>query len=228
MIVLVESVVMEVRMLGTIVKALRAVGVAVEACMRFVLLAFAVGVMGCQHIDHNVPGVLDLRSDGSAVATQTTAIDPKLKRDGTDAITGNDGLTGTPDGKFRLDERRVWVIGLIPIMDSTNDELKDALPPGTGARQVVISEEITTIEVVAKVCGSYIPVVSFAAALLLPTMSTAVAGQRIQLGVGQAAPPPPPAAMPAAMPAPPATLAPSPAPAPPTPPAVKPVVGGAQ
>lgn len=150
-----------------------------------VVLAALIG--GCSHITTKVPGVLDLRSDASAVAVETAGL-PTQPRSGTDGIVYGEGVQLGPGAdKVKVVDRKYWAIGLIPILnDSATEELTVAM--GTGAlRDLTMGEEVSitgaALAVGAQV-ANVVPVVgqlvSLVGALTLPPFDMKVSGTRIK------------------------------------------------
>jgi hypothetical protein len=168
-------------------------------CMFAILLASA-----CQHVEHRIPA-LDLRSDGKSAAIATTPVTEPV-RTGFDAITKGAGVekVDAKTGAFLLEDRRVFVISLVPIMDEDQtEELQKAVPAGVAARNVVVKHEISVLDAVASVCVRFIPIVSIVG-LLMPTFTVTMTGDRIVEGRGAVSPqslvtPPPTPQLPASL-----------------------------
>ena len=109
---------------------------------------------GCNHMTTRVPGVLDLRSDGSDVPVDNSP--PKAEsRSGFDSLLWGDGAQGA--GQTTVVDRKYWIIGLIGIgNESATEEINAAV--GNGAfRNVTIGEEYTFGDMAVGFCGSFIP-----------------------------------------------------------------------
>lgn len=126
--------------------------------------ALAAGATGCTHITTTVPGVLDLRSDGSAATVETKAATGE--RSGFDAIMNGDGVKGTSD--VMIEDRKYWVCSLFPVLNpSATEEISAAV--GTSAmRNVRIGEQYTLLNWGVSVCVSLIPLVNIAGLVMPP------------------------------------------------------------
>jgi hypothetical protein len=190
-------------------------GDVVNAPMRFFCLLAVLLGSACQHVEHHIPA-LDLRSDGKSAAIATTPV-TEPPRTGVDSWTKGVGiLTVDPKtGAFVLEDRRVFVIGLFPILDQEQtEELAKAAPAGVAARNVVIKHEITAVEGVVSACIRFVPIVSILG-LIMPTFTVTMTGDRVIEGRGAVAPqtlvaPPSPSPLPPTTPAPLAPAAPVP------------------
>ena len=166
------------------------------------VLAVALG-SGCLHTNTKLPGVLDLRSDGSDAATVTTALekpDAEITRTGFGAIMWGDGLQVTGD-KLALQDRQWHAIGLIPVFNDQLEAEYKAMPQGTALRGVVIGDQLSLVDIALEI----VPTVVFSALVItsplnivvaaLPHMTINVSGTRIASsgggGGGGAEPPPP-------------------------------------
>jgi hypothetical protein len=102
----------------------------------------AVSATGCLHITTKVPGVLDLRSDAAEAGANPKP--PSGAREGFDGFLKGDGVQGKDN--VTIDDRKYWVIGLIPLRDEGGAELiQNAM--GDGAlRNVTIGEQFTLLD----------------------------------------------------------------------------------
>jgi hypothetical protein len=135
---------------------------------------------GCYHITTKVPGVLDLRSDGSGAETDSAG--PKDgSRTGFDAILWGDGVQGS--GQVTVVDRKYWFIGLIPMgNESATEEIGSAT--GTGAlKGVMIGEQYTLIDFGIGFCATYIPI----AGCFVPPRDFKLSGSRVKPSSGAAA-----------------------------------------
>jgi hypothetical protein len=154
----------------------------------------ALGSSGCLHVTTDLPGVLDLRSDGSQAALDSTALPAGsgVGREGVDTFLYGAGATGGPD--VRLVDRQHWAVSLVPVFnDGGNAEWSAAL--GKGAlRDVVVGEQLSPgaygITVAKECCTCGI------GGLVASTLDVTGAATRVQLsgaGASDPLPPPPPA-----------------------------------
>ncbi len=145
-------------------------------------------VASCMHYQTEIPGVLDLRSDGSAAASAPVKNMPSgdVNRSGFNSIFSGDGLK-TRDGKVTVEERHYWIIGLIPIFNtSARDELDAALGNAV-LRDVTLSYEEDIVDVatmLVPVLVNSIPFVgqalSIATGVFLPPMTFGLEARRVQ------------------------------------------------
>lgn len=116
------------------------------------VLAFGVG---CNHITTKVPGVLDLRSDGSDAAVDSTA--PKeAPRAGFDGLLWGDGVQGS--GQVTVVDRKYWLLNLLAMgNESATEEINAAMGDG-GLKGVTIGEQYTLGDFGIGFCASGIPI----------------------------------------------------------------------
>ena len=166
--------------------------------MRAPLLATALALVsgaGCLHITTKVPGVLDMRSDASEVPAETKPATGG--RDGFSSILWGDGTQGTSN--VTIQDRKYWVIGLIPVFnDSATEEIQAAVGDGV-LRNVVIGEQFTLLDMGLTYCAE--PVISVCTlglggilGLVLPPFDFKMTGTRGKAVSAGAEEPPPPAA----------------------------------
>lgn len=157
-------------------------------------LALVLLSSACHHVTTKVPGVLDLRSDGSeaAVAKDAPKTSEETARTGFGAIMNGDGVTGTSN--VSIVDRKYWIIGLIPIMnESATEEIQAAM--GDGAmRNVKVGDSFTVTDIGISIAGgflSWVPVVGLVN-LILPPFDVTVSGTRIETAAGGTPVEPPP------------------------------------
>lgn len=158
----------------------------------------AVGLAGCFHYTADVPGVLDLRSDGSQAAPNEEALvapapsapgeePPALRRDGVAAILEGDGVVeqGT---RFTLEDRHwflgatAWFPGLFLTFNDSSAEELDAALGGQALRNLRLGHKLMMTDVLLTVGVGLIPVVGTCASLLVaprPWTFTA-SGERVR------------------------------------------------
>lgn len=153
--------------------------------MRTFVTALALLVAACNHVEVAVPGVLDLRSDGAALAVDKRPV--AGAREGMDAMLHGDGVTGA--GAISVEGRAWWLASLVRVSDGDVDEgLRAAL--GTGAlRGVSVQEETGALEALAYFCGLPIPCVDLFVVALMPTRTVSASGTRVTTSLGPTAPP---------------------------------------
>ncbi len=153
--------------------------------------ALALAGAGCNHITTRVPGVLDLRSDGSGAPAESQPAKAE-SRTGFDAILWGDGVQGS--GSVTVVDRKYWLIkGLFPIAnESATEEI--AAATGDGAlRNVHIGELYSGWDFGISVIVGIIPVVDFIAPCVMPPLDVTFSGTRVKVaGTGDVAEPPAP------------------------------------
>lgn len=162
--------------------------------MKQILPLFTLALLcsACNHVTTKVPGVLDLRSDGSGAtaAKEAPKASPEMMREGFSGIMYGDGLAGTAD--VTIVDRKYWVLGLVPILnESATEEIQAAL--GDGAmRNVKIGDSETGTDIIMSIVVRAIPVVNVLG-LIMPPFDVTVSGTRIDTagGAGLVEPPPP-------------------------------------
>jgi hypothetical protein len=186
------------------------------------LAATVVASSGCYHYTTDVPGVLDLRSDGASAQENAAAIENKegdeVSRDGFMGFLNGAGVQAE-GSKFTVEDRHLFlgivIPGLFVIMnDSASEELDAAMGEGGAIRKVRIghTEDMMSIllSIGTRIVAGIVPVVNAIASPVVnitnPFWFTFTAsGERIQGsgGKGAMAPPPPPADAPPPPPPPP-------------------------
>ena len=107
---------------------------------------------GCTHITTKVPGVLDLRSDGSL---EEKAKKPDAPRGGLDGLLWGSGVTG--DAAVVVEDRKYWIVGLVPVFnESATEEIAQALG-GKALASPKIGERYALADVGLSFCGALIP-----------------------------------------------------------------------
>lgn len=132
---------------------------------------------GCYRYVTRVPGVLDMRSDASGADARKVArpSDPDLVRSGLEAEVLGPGLV-VEANEVRVRERRVWVRGLIPLVDDSSGEEIGAALHGGALRDVVIGDEIDGVSVIVTVVvPSLLPITG----LVLPPFTFVARGTPI-------------------------------------------------
>lgn len=144
------------------------------------------------HNTSKLPGVLDLRSDGSGAAPQNDAVktSPEVTRDGLGGWMSGEGLKVAGD-KVSIEDRQWHILGLFPAFNDMGAAEYAALPKGMAMRGVKVGDAIGTTDVILQIVIGAIPCVS--CANVAPRMTVSVSGARVQGGGGaaiEAAPPP--------------------------------------
>lgn len=106
----------------------------------------ALASSGCFHVKSSIPGVLDLRSDGSDAPVATKPMEGEATRDGVGGFFLGAGAEGTSDVTV---ENRATFIGLSfyflihPLNGDVQDEWQSVLGKDGAARNVHIGESLT-------------------------------------------------------------------------------------
>ena len=92
--------------------------------LRTLLPLVVVASSGCLHIGAELPGVLDLRSDGAEASTLTTELPAgdAVNRAGFSGILLGDGATAAGE-KASVVDRQHYLIDLVQLTDGPKDEL---------------------------------------------------------------------------------------------------------
>jgi hypothetical protein len=167
-----------------------------------VLVASIASTTGCRSFTANVPGVLDLRSDGSQAAPVTTEKVPvgETTREGFGSFLTGSGVA-LKGADVSVEDRHWWFIGLFSIINgSMQEEMTAAL--GKGAlKNVKVGETIGGMDAGLYAGGIaasiFIPflgwyIINPAVQALMPTMTGTFSGTKIATsgGAGEAMPPP--------------------------------------
>jgi hypothetical protein len=135
-----------------------------------VVIVCGVGSTGCFHHQAHLPGVIDMRSDGSglpapAPATRGAPVDRKIVRPGSEALVEGAGLT-VVGRDLTIEDRHYWIFGSIPIYnESPTPELQAALRVGGAVTTIEVGEEIDVVGILA---ATFVPFVLPAASWVLP------------------------------------------------------------
>jgi 2-oxoglutarate dehydrogenase E2 component (dihydrolipoamide succinyltransferase) len=194
-------------------------------CAAAAIVAVTASVPGCRSFEANVPGVLDLRSDGSAAApaTDKLAPNPETTREGVGGILTGNGVQAN-GADVTIEDRHWWFIGLLKIINpSMKEEMAAALGKGAmknvhvGEQEAFVDAGIT---IGMTVVSGIIPFIGWGLLLpitqaLTPPMTGTFSGTRIATAGGsmEGTPPPVEPAPPAAPAPAPDAAAPAPAPA---------------
>ena len=137
-------------------------------------LAFA---PSCQHYESEVPGVLDLRSDGAEAPVESRPLPKEAAREGLEAWMKGQGVTGATD--IVAEDRAVWALRLFLLGDGLTPEVQAALGKGGALRKVALQEELTLLDAAFFFCAMPIPCVDLAALTLLPSFTVQLTGTRV-------------------------------------------------
>lgn len=118
---------------------------------------------GCFRYQTRVPGVVDLRSDGSEVPRAAPRPPPDGKLSRTDAFSLLEGEGVRVEGSgVSVEDRHVFARGLIPVWNtSAEEELAAALALGGGLAEVELGEEVGLLDIGISLVASCLPVIGF-------------------------------------------------------------------
>lgn len=136
------------------------------------LAAATAAASGCYHIDVKAPGVLDMRSNGDALATVDG---PTVRpRDGVDAFVAGPGVT-TSKSALVIEDRQHFVLALVPVANDNAAAELEICTEKTALRNVSIGDGRATGDVLWIVAGAAATVVPFVGALANLVMNTGMA-----------------------------------------------------
>lgn len=154
---------------------------------------------GCHHLTTKVPGVLDMRTDGSAATAAPRK--PGGERTGIEGIFWGEGVTGTSE--LKVIDRKYWLCAFLPVLnESATEEITVALGPNGAMRNCKIGEQHTVMDWLIGFAVRALPVIN-AAGIIMPPHEFHFWGTPIQVGTAAVplpatdTPPPPPADAPA-------------------------------
>ncbi|MCC7111741.1 MAG: hypothetical protein IT382_20775 [Deltaproteobacteria bacterium] len=131
----------------------------------------------CQHYESELPGVLDLRSDGAEAPVESRPLPREAAREGLEAWMKGQGVTGATD--IVAEDRAVWALRLFLLGDGLAPEVQAALGKGGALRKVALQEELTLLDAAFFFCAMPIPCVDLAALTLLPSFTVQLTGTRV-------------------------------------------------
>jgi hypothetical protein len=143
--------------------------------MRAVLFVIALST-GCNHYRTPIPGVLDLRSDGTGAPVAETPLAPEAERNGLDSLMKGDGTKGKVE--VEIHDRGVWALRLMFLGDGASQEVSHAFRGRTALRNLTIAEEIGVGDTAMFFCTMPVPCVPL---VLGPTFSFRAFATRIGL-----------------------------------------------
>jgi hypothetical protein len=133
-----------------------------------IVFAAAVSSAGCFHHQAHLPGVIDMRTDGSglpAPAKPKTSTDRKVTRPSSEALVEGAGLS-LAGRELSIEDRHYWIFGSIPIYnESPTPELQAALDVGGAVTTIEVGEDMDAIGVLA---AMFVPLVLPVTAWVLP------------------------------------------------------------
>ncbi len=138
------------------------------AALSVIVLVAAVSGSGCFHHQAHLPGVIDMRTDGSGLpspAKPRTTTDRKIARPSSEALVEGAGLT-LAGRDLTIEDRHYWIFGSIPIYnESPTPELQAALNVGGAVTTIEVGEDIDPIGILAV---TFVPLVLPVTAWVLP------------------------------------------------------------
>ena len=140
----------------------------------------------CHHLTTKVPGVLDMRTDGSGAAPATRKAGAG-ERTGFDGLMLGEGVTGTSE--LKVVDRKYWVCSFFPIInESATEEIQLAV--GTEAlRNCRIGQQFTIMNWATQLVVSMLPVVN-ALGIIMPPNDFNFWGTPVKASADVALPPP--------------------------------------
>lgn len=132
---------------------------------------------GCFHHQTYLPGVIDMRTDGSGLpsATAPATIDSKVARSGAEAFAQGAGVAQVGGDVVTVEDRHYWVFGSIPIYnESPTPELLAARDLGGALNRVEVGESMGVIDIVASIV---VPLVIPATGWVLPSHTFHASGR---------------------------------------------------
>jgi hypothetical protein len=146
----------------------------VRAALCVVIFALS---SGCFHHQAHLPGVIDMRTDGSglpAPAKTTAPTDRRVTRSSSESLAEGAGLS-VAGRELTIEDRHYWIFGSIPIYnESPTPELRAALHVGGAVIAIQVGEEIDAVGILA---ASFVPLVLPAAAWVLPPHTFRASGR---------------------------------------------------
>ena len=129
-----------------------------KAIAPLLLLASLVGSAGCHHLTTKVPGVLDLRTDGSGAPAGTHKAGDG-ERTGFDGLMYGEGVQGSSD--LTVTDRKYWACAFFPVLnESATEEITVALGPNGALKNCRIGEQYTVMNWLTQVVVNVLPVVN--------------------------------------------------------------------
>lgn len=140
----------------------------------------AVGSGGCFHHQAHLPGIFDMRTDGSGLPppASTAVVEPRHAHPGVEGLVQGAGVS-VVGSDVSVEHRFYWLLGAIPIYNqSPSPSLEAALPAGGALTRVEVGETQTPLDVAV---GFLVPTVFPAATWILPTWTFVAHAQATSL-----------------------------------------------
>lgn len=142
------------------------------------LLATLAAPLGCYHYQTDLPGTLDLRSDGAEAPLETRPLPPAAARDGLEAWMKGAGTSGATT--VIAEDRAYWALRLFALGDGAKDEIDAALGQRGALRALTLHEEISAFDAALFACTLPIPCVDIGTVVMLPSFTVRLTGTRVQ------------------------------------------------
>lgn len=152
---------------------------------------------GCHHYHTAIPGVVDIRSDGSGAKADSRELElgQDVKRESVEAIVIGKGVE-VQGHKVKIEDRTYWILHIAPMFNTSAAEEVDAALANNGAlREVSTTYEVSVIDVVIElgaglavgvvnvvpVLGQLVSAVGWVGMMVfLPSFTFQLEGERIQ------------------------------------------------
>lgn len=147
----------------------------------------ASGASGCFRYHTHVPGVIDMRTDGSEAPPARTKVRDLEREAGFHLVLGR-GIQRMPERRILVEERHYWLAGDIPLLNtSAREDVGLVLKRAPAWRNVVVTEEMSTLDGVAyNVIPVFIPLTGY----VLPPFTFTYEAEPVDGGRAPVAPPP--------------------------------------
>lgn len=163
------------------------------------LVLAAVLSTACLHTNTKLPGVLDLRSDGSGAQPATDQLKPseETSRAGFGSFISGEGLQ-QKGADITIEDRQWFLLGLIHIVNDQGDAEYKALPKDTVLRNVKVGDALTGTDILVEIVPSVVLsalIITYPLAVIynwFPHFTINVSGTRISGAGGGGTEPPPP------------------------------------
>ncbi|OGQ18111.1 MAG: hypothetical protein A2138_11650 [Deltaproteobacteria bacterium RBG_16_71_12] len=157
---------------------LRARTVALGGALGVTLVGALAASTACQHYQTDLPGTLDLRSDGAEAPLEPRPLPPEAARDGLEAWMKGAGASGATT--VIAEDRAFWALRLFPLGDGAKDEIDAALGKGGALRSLTLREEISAFDAALFGCTLPIPCVDVGTVTMLPSFTVQLTGTRVR------------------------------------------------
>lgn len=144
---------------------------------RVVAVGACLCLLACQHYESDLPGVLDLRSDGMETPVESRPLPKEAAREGLESWMKGQGVTGSTD--VIAEDRAVWALRLWALGDGLKPEVETALAGPGALRRVTLKEELSALDAAFFACTLPIPCVDLATLTLLPSFTVQLSGTRL-------------------------------------------------